>query len=246
MIAKIIDQQKETDPNTGALTGLLLSILVVHEGYDESSAMSITGYSTGNPTLITCPNHMCIAGDYCGVENILPDGVIPAQFQVLSVIDENTISIDLDTTGKQDYSSGGEIFMAGTSNHGYRLNDAEIAAVNADQSGTNEALKGIAAAYANRVQSALLAQAQSQVNKSEDSSVIDLSSLLGIVVALLLVALVIWGISNYHTVKARKSIRQFHCADFNTQSDAQRVFNAGAKYLDANNDGIACNELLKK
>jgi len=34
-----------------------------------------------------------------------------------------------------------------------------------------------------------------------------------------------------------------HCADFKTQAEAQAAFLAGAKWLDGNNDGRACQAL---
>lgn len=36
---------------------------------------------------------------------------------------------------------------------------------------------------------------------------------------------------------------KFSCSDFQSQSAAQAAYNDGANYLDADNDGIACEHL---
>ena len=42
-----------------------------------------------------------------------------------------------------------------------------------------------------------------------------------------------------------KAIKKIKCTDFKTQEQAQIAFKNGAKYLDKNKDGIACNSLKR-
>lgn len=62
---------------------------------------------------------------------------------------------------------------------------------------------------------------------------------LGLLFAMCLFGLAIWGL----TPRAAPVTHGVRCADFRTQAEAQRAFTAGAKALDGDHDGVACERL---
>lgn len=72
---------------------------------------------------------------------------------------------------------------------------------------------------------------------------------LGIFVAGLLVGVVVWGVSVAwpHPPLGRNLVpdgtRRVRCSDFTSHEQAQRAYELGAKWLDGDGDGVACETL---
>lgn len=243
MITRIIKKEETLDINN-ILTGLVVTIKVVHDRDDKGTEVNITNVSNAAQAVITAPGHTFKVRDELGIEDPVSPAIVGGNLEVLA-IDGDNVTVDFDTSAAAPYSSGGSIVRYLASEHGYQLTPDEIAQVNTDPDGVSGSVVTlIATAFAEKVIPIIKAQEPPET-KTEDTTEINLGNL-AIVAIILLTGLAIWGIANYHSVKARKEIHPLHCSQFNNQADAQKAYENGAKYLDSNHDGIACNDLLKK
>lgn len=243
MITRIVKKQITRDGND-ILTDLVVVVKVVHDRDEIATEVNVTGVSNAVQAIITAPGHVFKIHDELGIEDPVTPAIISGNLEVLA-IDGDNVTVDFDTSAADSYVSGGSIVRYLSSQHGYRLTPDELAQVIADPDGVNSNLvKQIATTFAETVIPIIQAQEPPET-KSEDDTEVNLGNL-AIAAIVLITGFAIWGISNYHAVKARKEIRQLHCADFTTQIDAQKAYENGAKYLDSDNDGVACESLIKK
>lgn len=128
-----------------------------------------------------------------------------------------------------------------TKSYSHILSAVELALLNA---GTLT-IQQIATAFAVQLLAELEAtEAKDEKPPAQGSNTSVIPLVLGALTALVIIGGI--GVFAYQKVHAHRSEHQYHCADFKTWSDADAAYNAGATYLDANHDGIPCEELYKK